>query len=89
MITMMYVIGKLARVHSLVTEKDVVPDCLLGLHGPWSDQCFYEAFVRIHVVGYLGLKQTQFLPPIPWWPLTAPTWNDTAGYCPGYPYRHR
>ena len=44
-------------------------------------QCYYEAFVRVHVVGYLGLTNTTFLPPPSLWGSCAPTWNDST-------YRH-
>ena len=44
-------------------------------------QCYYEAFVRVHVVGYLGLTNTSFLPPLSLWGSCAPTWNDST-------YRH-
>ena len=44
-------------------------------------QCYYEAFVRVHVVGYLGLTNTTFLPTPSLWGSCAPTWNDST-------YRH-
>ena len=44
-------------------------------------QCYYEAFVRVHVLGYLGLTSTSFLPPPSLWGNCAPTWNDST-------YRH-
>lgn len=90
MITMMYVIGKLARVHGLVTLPDLLLPCAYTTpHGPWQDQCYYEAFVRRRVLGNFSLRETQFLPPQAWWPRCAPTWNDTDGFAPGGGYRHR
>jgi len=44
-------------------------------------QCYYEGFVRVHVLGYLGLTNTSFLPPPSLWGSCAPTWNDST-------YRH-
>ena len=48
---------------------------------PYFAQCYYEAFVRVHVFDFLDLGSTGFLPPLPSWGDCAPTWNDTV-------YRH-
>jgi hypothetical protein len=46
-ITLMYVVGKLARVNDLVQTAELLPACFVsGSPGPWRDQCYYEAFVR-------------------------------------------
>ncbi len=90
MITMMYIVGKLARVNGLVSHSDLLPACIMsGPSGPWRDQCYYEAYVRNFVVGAVGLRSTMFLLPLSLWRVTAPTWNDTNGYAPGPGYRHR
>ena len=49
---------------------------------PYYTQCYYEAFVRVHIFDYLGLKHMQFLPPKETWANIAPTWNDSI-------YRHQ
>lgn len=52
-------------------------------------QCYYEAFVRIHVLGPLEMARAEFMPPNNTWAECAPTWNDTDGMSPGPAYRHR
>lgn len=44
-------------------------------------QCYYEAFVRTHVLEYLMMNSTGFLPASDIWGQCAPTWNDSQ-------YRH-
>ncbi len=44
-------------------------------------QCYYEAFVRTHILQYLNLSSSGFLPPSTMWGGCAPTWNDSQ-------YRH-
>ncbi|CAI7995576.1 Putative D-alanyl-D-alanine carboxypeptidase [Geodia barretti] len=88
MITMMHVVGTLARDHGYVEPSDLNVECVHhqpnSSHSlPYLTQCYYEAFVRRRVAEYLGLQQLLFLPPrSPTWALTAPTWNDTV-------YRHQ
>lgn len=82
-ITIMYIVGALARTYGYVQLSDLYPGCYdasLGTSGP-NDQCFFEAYVRMYVWGALNLTNTQFLPPRALWPLAAPCENDTT-------YRH-
>lgn len=51
-------------------------------------QCYYEAFVRIHVLGPLEMARAEFMPPNNTWAECAPTWNDTDGMSPGPAYRY-
>lgn len=67
-----------------INSSDLNQQCVhnSSLSPPYLTQCFYEAFVRIHVFQYLGLRQMQFLPPNNTWAHIAPTWNDSV-------YRHQ
>lgn len=97
MITMMYVVGTIVAQHGLVAPSDLIPACAAAaaatptshaVPGPIT-QCYYEAFVRVHVFEALGLSQTGFLPPPSEKGRCAPAWNDTAADAPGnVPYRH-
>ena len=65
------------------------------------DQCYYEAFVRLHVFAPTLLTSSLagnaatfmgFRPPMNLWPRCAPTWNDTSTGFPGEcvaPFRER
>ena len=69
-----------------VTPSDLNTQCVHGEPGmaktvKYYTQCYYEAFVRIHILRYLGLNSTGFLPPPSQWKNCAPTWNDST-------YRH-
>ncbi|KAJ4459172.1 putative Beta-lactamase [Paratrimastix pyriformis] len=91
MMTMMYVIGRTARQYNLVGGDDLLPECVARTARAWHDpnaspsrpvdQCFFEAYVRLHVVAPLGLKHTGYLPSLVDRPNCAPTENDTY-------YRH-
>jgi hypothetical protein len=87
MISLMYVVGTLARDLGYVQSSDLNMQCVHhrpnSSHSvPYYTQCYYEAFVRVHIVDYLGLKHMQFLPPKQTWADIAPTWNDSV-------YRHQ
>lgn len=82
MITMMFIVGKLAEMHGHVSRADFLPVCDDGTASEqalW--QCAYEAYVRKFVIGAAGMTNSGFLPPQPLWGFAAPTWNDTS-------YRH-
>ena len=84
MITMMYAIGKIVRTTHIVIFEELNKDCATAFAtGPWQDQCFYEAFVRLRVLGHINLNSTQFLLSKPLWAGAAPTWNESSVY------RHR
>jgi CubicO group peptidase (beta-lactamase class C family) len=64
------------------------------------DQCYYEAFVRRYVLSRLAPSGggtalppfVGFRPAAAYWPLAAPTWNDTSESFPGEcvsPFRER
>ena len=91
MITMMFVVGTVAREHNLVDLSDLLPGCAEGHTGGAVTQCFYEAFVRKAVLGPFGMPSSGFLPAAPEWTEIPPTWNDTLGFAPpgGPPYRRR
>eukprot|EP01104_Vermistella_antarctica_P020718 TRINITY_DN8989_c0_g1_i1.p1 TRINITY_DN8989_c0_g1~~TRINITY_DN8989_c0_g1_i1.p1 ORF type:complete len:489 (+),score=103.89 TRINITY_DN8989_c0_g1_i1:140-1606(+) len=75
-ITLMYVVGNLARTNGYITPEHLLPGCDNGL--PQADQCYFEAYVRLYVFGALGLENSTFLPPREDWAAIPPTWNDTT-----------
>lgn len=97
MITMMYVVGTLARRLGYIKASEVRQDCLGGTSDMTLskdaalsvDQCYYEAYVRKYVVEKLNLANTSFLPPKSVWGDCVPTWNDTTPDAPGPGYRNR
>ena len=100
MITMMYIIGFVARQNHLVS--DLPEDCLNGdaydedTTVNSKDLCYYEAYVRDHVFRPLLSKSGDsfmgFRPEKSLWARCAPTWNDTETGFPGecvVPFRDR
>eukprot|EP01095_Lingulamoeba_sp_RSL-Kostka_P016291 TRINITY_DN7924_c1_g1_i1.p1 TRINITY_DN7924_c1_g1~~TRINITY_DN7924_c1_g1_i1.p1 ORF type:complete len:455 (-),score=154.28 TRINITY_DN7924_c1_g1_i1:92-1456(-) len=74
-ITLMHVVGKLAKENNYITVSDLIPECNTG--GPGVTQCYFEAYLRKYVFETLGMKQTQYLPPNSLWSKCATTENDT------------
>lgn len=74
-ITLMYIVGTLARDLKYITPAELVPGCDQG--GPAVTQCYYEAYVRKYVFTPLGMQNTMFLPPTALWSRAAPCENDT------------
>jgi hypothetical protein len=86
MITMMYVVGTIVAQQHLVQPSDLLQSCATsaggGVPGPIA-QCYYEAFVRLHVFGKLRMANTGFLPLAADKSRCAPAWNDTRQDAPG------
>eukprot|EP00762_Andalucia_godoyi_P001085 ANDGO_02099.mRNA.1 UPF0214 protein YfeW len=83
MITMMFIVGKLAAEHGYVSPADFHPLCDDGRSSQealW--QCYYEAYARKYVIAASGMTNSGFLPPPNLWGQAAPTWNDSS-------YRHQ
>ena len=99
MITMMYIIGFVARQNNLVS--DLREDCMNAEAYDddtvnAKDLCYYEAYVREHVFRPLLSKSKDsfmgFRPEKSLWARCAPTWNDTVTGFPGecvVPFRNR
>ncbi|GIQ86158.1 hypothetical protein KIPB_007957, partial [Kipferlia bialata] len=69
MMSLMYLVGKIAKDRAYVTAEDLLPQCLsdLGTTSEAVYHCYYEAYIRTHVVAPLGLPDTGFLPdPAKW-----------------------
>lgn len=79
--TIMYVVGRVARERGYVTEADLLSGCPGDTEG-W-EQCYYEAFARKYVFQAAGMKTAGYLPERSVWGKCAPTENQTAIY------RHR
>lgn len=77
MITMMFVVGRLAKDRGYVAVSDLRKGCLVGTTDDnW--QCYYEAYVRKYVLQAANVKYATFLPDASLWKNAAPTWNDTT-----------
>ncbi|KAN0003386.1 hypothetical protein ACTFIZ_009535 [Dictyostelium cf. discoideum] len=74
--TLMYVVGNLAKQFNYITEDQLTPGCDNG--APENAQCYYEAYVRHYVFDALNLNVTNYLPPQYLAPQCAPTENDTV-----------
>jgi CubicO group peptidase (beta-lactamase class C family) len=81
MITAAFALGKLIQVHNLVSHSDLLQSCVAELSGPPAYHCYFEAFLRTHVVRKLGMARSGFLLDPNRYPQATPTWNDTT-------YRH-
>jgi len=79
-ITLMHVVGSLAREFKYITESDLNIDCSRVVK-VGVEQCYFEAYVRKFVFHELNMMDTQFLPPIGRMQRCTPTRNDTH-------YRH-
>lgn len=90
MITLMYVVGTLAKNLEYVQKSDLIPECVVNPNSPayfetsWKfltrriSQCYFEAYVRKYVFGALNMTSTSYLPPSSVWPNAAPCENDTS-----------
>jgi len=81
MMTLANVVGQLAKDHGYVTKNDTLPGCPIG-NPNGEQQCYYEAYVRKHILQKLGMKTSGFLPSVDLWNSIPPLWNDTS-------YRHK
>jgi len=84
--TLMNVVGKIARENNLVSASDLRKDCMAAGVSDDDDgslQCYFEAYTR-KVHAKIGLKNTGYLPDKSIWSRCAPTENET-----GSGYRHR
>ncbi|KAJ6247439.1 d-alanyl-d-alanine carboxypeptidase-related [Anaeramoeba flamelloides] len=79
MITMMQVVGKLARDLGYITYDQLMGDCAVGNKEDSADlyQCYYEAYARIYVFQKMKMSETGFRPPKALWNRCAPCENDT------------
>jgi len=76
MITLMYVVGSLAKSLGYIHSSDLIKNCPQTEH-PSIYQCYYEAYVRIYILEPLKMKQTGFLQLQSDWSSCAPCENDT------------
>lgn len=83
MITMQFVVGTLAKRLHYVAEDELLPSCrAVSQRGRGMEKtCYYEAYVRKHIFGKLGMHDTGFLPSESSYARIAPTWVDND-------YRH-
>jgi CubicO group peptidase (beta-lactamase class C family) len=79
MITLMYVVGRLARNFDYIKKEDLISSCIENgdNKNEGTDQCYFEAYVRKYVFEKLNMKDTMFLPFYSTWKTCAPCENDT------------
>jgi hypothetical protein len=82
LITLGFVVGRVAQRDGLIHDNDVLPNCLINPNGGAPSvaatyQCYFEAFVRKFVIQPLHLTRTGFLPPQSVWGECAPAENNT------------
>lgn len=78
MITLMFVVGRLARDFKYIEPADLLPSCDISQNFPATDQCYFEAYVRKYVFEKLDMTSSGFLPARSEWDQCAPTENDTS-----------
>ena len=77
MITMQFVVGTLAEKLGYVNESQLLPQCHVASRGlGLTKSCYYEAYVRTHVLEAAGMTSSGFLPPKSEWNSIMPTWVD-------------
>jgi CubicO group peptidase (beta-lactamase class C family) len=94
MITMMYVVGTLARDLGYVNVNELKDECISGGSDDVSSmdgvtQCYYLAYVHKYVIGHSAMVDSGFLVNPLLYGQCAPTWNDTNGFSPDGSYRNR
>jgi len=77
MITLMYVVGTLAKNLNYISQSDLNPSCVQNPKSPAISQCYFEAYVRKYVFSALSMTSTGYLPPSSVWANAAPCENDT------------
>lgn len=80
MMTAHLIIGNVVKANNLVQASDLKEDC--PANGKGSEVCYYEAYVRKHILQPLGLNKSTFLPDVSLWDKCAPAWDETV-------YRHK
>jgi len=80
--TLMNIVGKIARENNLVNQGDLRKDCMSVSSSSEDDdgtlQCYFEAYARkLHQKA--GMKNTGYLPDPSIWSRCAPTENETTG----------
>jgi CubicO group peptidase (beta-lactamase class C family) len=77
MITMMYVVGKIAVDKGYVGDDDVRAGCPLGNKG--SYECYYEAYANKYIFR-THMRDSMFVPPLEFKSRCAPTWNESDSF---------
>ncbi|KAJ3448756.1 d-alanyl-d-alanine carboxypeptidase-related [Anaeramoeba flamelloides] len=79
MITMMQIVGKLAKDYGYITYDQLMGDCAVGNKEDSKElyQCYYEAYARNYVFQKMKMSETGFRPPKALWNRCAPCENDT------------
>lgn len=78
-ITLMNVVGSVVKTQQLVSDSELLPECVQNPSSNATFQCYYEAYLRLSVFPRMGLLNTFYRPPQYLWHLAAPAENYTAG----------
>ncbi|KAL9643989.1 hypothetical protein ABK040_005457 [Willaertia magna] len=84
MISIMFIVGKIAKDRKLISVSDLRKDCLEqggGIDGKGIEVCYYEAFVRRYVLENLDMNDSEFVPKTEERASIPPAWVDNS-------YRH-
>jgi len=79
-ITLMNIVGALAKQLNEVEESELIPDCMTASSGNSTFQCYFEAYMRTKVWPRMQMGSTGFLPPRNVWGDCAPAENSTDAY---------
>ena len=80
MITLMYVVGSLAKEFNYVSVNELRKNCYNSSNTVENYQCYFEAYLDKYIFQALKMKNTGFLPYESRWSDCAPTWNITGDY---------
>jgi CubicO group peptidase (beta-lactamase class C family) len=75
MITLMFVVGKIAKDKGYVNDEDVRSSCPLGQKG--SHQCYYEAYANKYIFS-VSMRNSMFIPPLEFKYRCSPAWNEST-----------
>jgi CubicO group peptidase (beta-lactamase class C family) len=81
-ITLMNVVGSVARQRALVGESELLPECVAASAAGANStfQCYFEAYCRAVAWPAMGMRQIYFRPAEALWPRCAPAENSTDAY---------
>eukprot|EP00005_Dracoamoeba_jomungandri_P005380 CAMPEP_0174257498 /NCGR_PEP_ID=MMETSP0439-20130205/6620_1 /TAXON_ID=0 /ORGANISM="Stereomyxa ramosa, Strain Chinc5" /LENGTH=473 /DNA_ID=CAMNT_0015340597 /DNA_START=25 /DNA_END=1444 /DNA_ORIENTATION=+ len=82
-ITLMNVVGSIAKNLGEVTEDQLLPDCVQDANSNATFQCYFEAFCRLKVWPPMEMHHTGFLPRKELWPNCTVAENSTDFYFKG------
>jgi len=77
LVTLAFALGNVVRTNKLVSDDDLLPDCMQASGGPSVSQCYFEAWTRLFFKK-LNMTKTGWLVPKENWGECAPAENGTG-----------